>query len=94
MRPDTERRGRVLQHVFEACEQLCDTDDHRNLAVEIQAWIPALVQHIDEDTQPDHGPLYQLLRQVYTAVHLIQGTLLSAVLRAASDGLSSDSDSD
>ncbi len=94
MRPDPRREGRVLQHVFEACVQLCDSHDRRILAVQIQALVPRLLQHIDEDTQPEPGPLLQLLRQVYAAVHLVRGALLSEVLRVASEGLSQDAESD
>ena len=92
MTPNPERRQMVLPRVFEACQILCDASDHTTLAVQMQAWVPTLVKHIDEDTQPESDLLQGVMREVFYAVREVKGALLSSVMRAASEGLDSNSD--
>ena len=94
MTANPTRQQRVMSRVFDACAQLCNTRDTKVLEIEIRACIPALVQHIDEDTQPEGARLQGVWREVLYAVREVRGTLLTAVLRAASDGLESSSDSE
>lgn len=91
MTPNQGRRQIVLWRVFEACRELCDTNDHEKLAIEIAAWVPALIKHIDEDTQPGSKPLQRVLGEVFYAVREIKGALLTSVMHAASESLDRDS---
>jgi hypothetical protein len=86
-----EEQQVVLKRVFEACRQLCDVTSHAAMAIEMHAWVPTLIKHIDEDTQPESELLQQVMREVFYAVREVKGALLTSVIRAASEGLESDS---